>query len=84
MICILDVLGGRTSATRDTRLMCVIDEPVIPDTKASLSILYPSVMLVAFKDSVTHGHIMFEEQLLFLDQSFHFYMYSTKKQVNTR
>ena len=62
MICILDVLGGRTSATRDTRLMCVIDEPVIPDTKASLSILYPSVMLVAFNEGVTHGHIMFEEQ----------------------
>ena len=44
MICILDVLGGRTSATRDTRLMCVIEEPVIPDTNASLSVLYPSVI----------------------------------------
>ena len=56
MICILDVLGGRTSATRDTRLMCIIKDPVIPDTNASLPVLYPSVILVSFKVSVTHSH----------------------------
>ena len=39
--CILDVLGGRTSATRHTKLMWVIEEPVIPYTKAS-SVLYIS------------------------------------------
>ena len=57
MICILDVLGGRTSATRDTRLMCVIEEPVIPDTNASLSILYPSVIfgLVSRRVNVDRG-----------------------------
>ena len=33
--------------------MCVIEDPVIPDTKASLSVLYPSVILVSFKESHT-------------------------------
>ena len=51
----VDALGGRTSATRDTRLMCVIEEPVIPDTKASLSVLYPCVIFTT--EPVTHGHV---------------------------
>ena len=56
MICILDVLGGRTRAIRDTKLMFVMEEQVIPDTNASLSVLYPSIILVSFKESVTHGY----------------------------
>ena len=56
MICILDVLGGRTRAIRDTKLMFVMEEPVIPDTNASLSVLYSSIILVSFKESITHGY----------------------------
>ena len=44
MICVLDVLGGRTSATRDTRLMCVFED-LLYVTPPSLS----SVILVFFK-----------------------------------
>jgi hypothetical protein len=31
--------GGRTMATRETRLMCHMDEPVIPVTNASFDAL---------------------------------------------
>ena len=55
MACILYVFGRCTSATRDTRLMCVIEDPVIPDTDASLLVFHPSVILVSFKGSVTQS-----------------------------
>ena len=35
--------------------MCVIEDPVIPDTDASLLVLHPSVILVFFKGSVTQS-----------------------------